>query len=377
MRARLWRATATPLASIIGSGFLVLAPILLHTFGRMAPAVMATMCVVAYLIGAAIRKNIHYMATAQPLSSSEHRLDRLSSWTLVIAYVVTVSYYLNLLGAFAVSLTPFNERLYAQITTTVVLVGIGVLGWTRGLRGLEWAEEFAVAVKLAVIGGLLVGLGYFAGHLPEFSTQPKGPMNGATIQVALGLLITVQGFETSRYLGAEYTPKERIQTMRLAQIISALIYVAYIGLVSISIPAAEIGRSETAIVEMTRIIAPVLPALLVLAALTAQFSAAVADTNGYGGLIHELSAGRLRERSKYLLLVVTGLLFTWGANVFEIISYASRCFALYYAVQCVLAALFLYRRGGSRLQSGGYLVLCLGCLAVVLFGVPAEGATSS
>jgi hypothetical protein len=57
-KALLWRAAITPLASIIGSGFLVLGPILVSSFGQYAPLVMAALCIFAYLFGAAIRFNI-------------------------------------------------------------------------------------------------------------------------------------------------------------------------------------------------------------------------------------------------------------------------------------------------------------------------------
>jgi len=42
--AKTWRATITPLASIIGSGFLVLGPILTVSYGEFAPLVMAALC---------------------------------------------------------------------------------------------------------------------------------------------------------------------------------------------------------------------------------------------------------------------------------------------------------------------------------------------
>ena len=53
-----WRATITPLASIIGSGFLVLGPILGVSYGGYAPLVMIGLCAIAYLFGSAIRFNI-------------------------------------------------------------------------------------------------------------------------------------------------------------------------------------------------------------------------------------------------------------------------------------------------------------------------------
>ena len=60
---QVWRATITPLASIIGSGFLVLGPILDVNYGGYAPLVMVSLCAVAYLFGSVIRFNIADIAT--------------------------------------------------------------------------------------------------------------------------------------------------------------------------------------------------------------------------------------------------------------------------------------------------------------------------
>ena len=90
----------------------------------------------------------------------------------------------------------------------------------------------------------------------------------------------------------------------------------YIGLLAFLFPPKTVPLNETAIIDMMGIVAPILPVLLVAAALSAQFSAAVADTNGSGGLIAELSRGRISPRVGYTLLVGIGLLLTWTANVF-------------------------------------------------------------
>ena len=59
LRAKpIWQTMTTPLASIIGSGFLVLGPILATEFGGFAPLVMGLLCLLAYLFGAAIRFNM-------------------------------------------------------------------------------------------------------------------------------------------------------------------------------------------------------------------------------------------------------------------------------------------------------------------------------
>ncbi|MEJ7661864.1 MAG: hypothetical protein WKG07_20940 [Hymenobacter sp.] len=48
----------------------------------------------------------------------------------------------------------------------------------------------------------------------------------------LGLIITVQGFETSRYLEHDYPPEMQIRTMRHAQWIALGIYLAFIALLT-------------------------------------------------------------------------------------------------------------------------------------------------
>ena len=83
--------------------------------------------------------------------------------------------------------------------------------------------------------------------------------------------------------------------------------------------------------------------MLVLAAIMSQFSAAVADTVGAGGLVQEETARRISDRRAYLLVSGLAIVLVWSANLFEIISLASRAFALYYLLQ-TLQALRLARR---------------------------------
>jgi len=84
--------------------------------------------------------------------------------------------------------------------------------------------------------------------------------------------------------------------MKYAQFIASIIYVAYIGFLAFSFPANTITLSETAIIDIFRVIAPILPALLIGAALLSQFSAAVADVVGAGGLLVEVTDGRVRRQ---------------------------------------------------------------------------------
>ena len=373
----LWRATVTPLASIIGSGFLVLGPLLGAAYGYLAPAAMLFLCLSAWAFGSAIRFNIRRIAsTSGNRTDAEDGLETFASWALAFAYVISVAYYLNLLGSFAVSLTPVDDRYHAQLVTTGVFLFIGAVGWTRGFQALEGLELTTVTLKLAIIAGLILGLAVFVfGRMTDGGLifLPSERTGWDALTLAFGLIITVQGFETSRYLGHTYDAEIRVRSMRNAQVISTGIYVLYALLLTYVFDSSVLQFSETAIIGVMEVVAPVLPALLVAGALAAQFSAAAADASGSGGLISELTRDRLTERASYLLLVSVGIAMTWAFNVFQIISYASRAFAIYYAIQAAIACVGSWsagRRGVAMLYFG---LLAFGLVAA-LTGQASEGA---
>lgn len=374
-RSSMWRAMMTPLASIIGSGFLILGPLLNALYGGWALLAMALLCLVAYLFGAAIRANIADRNDGTPLEGAGKALDTASSWALAFAYFIAVAYYLNLFGAFAVDLTPWNNDVSARIVTSAVFGVILVVGWTRGFGALERMEQVSVGIKLSIIAGLLAGLvWYFADRASvgalHFNPVGVGPHDA--ILLGFGLIVTVQGFETSRYLGAVYPAEMRIRSMKLAQLVSTVIYLVYIGLISFVFHADNLHVDEAAIIDLMRVVAPILPGLLVAGALAAQFSAAVADTSGAGGLVVELTRQRVGPRIAYAALVGTGLLLTWTSDVFEIISYASRAFALYYGLQSAVAAISAWPQDGRRAEAAGYGLLALLGLAIAVLGMPVE-----
>ncbi|MWD27908.1 hypothetical protein E0K89_010525 [Aquicoccus sp. SCR17] len=374
-RAVLWRAAITPLASIIGSGFLVLGPILDASYGALAPLVMGALCLGAYLFGAAVRFNIARLDGRSPRSRTEEELELAASWMLAFAYIVSVAYYLNLLGAFSVSLTALDDPYHAKLVTSAVFIVILMVGWTRGFAALERLEQVTVGLKLAIIAGLLFGLAwYFGARAAEGAlvVNPALVTGWPALTLGAGLLVTVQGFETSRYLGEDYDAATRIRSMRLAQGIASLIYMVYILLLSYVFAQGTLKLSETAIIDLMEIVAPILPILLIFAAISAQFSAAVADTGGSGGLLAELTRRRLSPRGGYLLLTVVGLVLTWVASVFEIISYASRAFAAYYALQSLIAARGAWATGQRR-RGLAFAVLGVLGLAIALLGTAVEG----
>lgn len=373
-KGRLWRATTTPLASIIGSGFLVLGPILSVLYGALAPLVMAILCSISYLFGNAIRYNIRVIDGPDPRPAVVERMETIASAILAFAYIISVTYYLNLFGAFGVRLTPLDDSYHARLLASAMLLLILMVGWTRGFSALERLEQVSVGIKLAVIAALTLGLAvYFCQKTNESALllNPVAISGWPAIATIFGLIITVQGFETSRYLGRTYDAHVRVRSMRLAQHIATGIYMFYILLLAYVFPPGTLKLDETAIVNLMEIVAPILPGLLVVAALSAQFSAAVADTTGSGGLIAELSGGRISPRHGYGALVGIGLFLTWNANVFQIISYASRAFAAYYGMQAIIAAVSAGQRGDLQ-RSIIYGAAAVMGLAITIFGIPVE-----
>ncbi|MBY9068389.1 hypothetical protein K1X12_15920 [Hyphomonas sp. WL0036] len=371
-----WRATVTPLASIIGSGFLVLGPILSENYGKFAPLVMVALCAAAYAFGSAIRFNISALDETPARPATEKRLETAASWALAFAYCVSVAYYLNLFGAFLVKMTPLNSAANAKLATSAALIFILVMGWMKGFAAMERMEQITVSVKLAIIVGLLAGLSLFFGKqaaqdalIFDAPTQSGWP----AVAMAFGLIVTVQGFETSRYLGEEYSAAMRRRTMQYAQWISTGIYLLYVLLLTFTLDVSGHALSETAIVELTVDISIILPVMLVVAALAAQFSAAVADTSGAGGLAEELTRGRLPARAAYVMLILIGLGLTWFVDIFEIITFASRAFALYYCLQCAIAARTALAYPRDRMRGVFYLALSALALAIVFLGKSVEG----
>ncbi len=376
-----WRATVTPLASIIGSGFLVVTPLLAPVVGSWAPLAMVGIVVLAYWVGSAMR---FVIVEVEPRlddgspSRSLMDLERLSRLLLGFAYVVSVAFYVRLMASFVLR-TVEDGEFAAQVMTTVVLLSIGVIGWLRGLHGLEMLEEVAVGTKLAIIGGLLVGLMVFDGQDPSAvldAYHARGIAGGGwrTVRVLAGMLLVVQGFETSRYLGTHYDRSIRVESMRRAQLLSAGIYVVFVALSVRSFDVLPATVDETAILEVAGEVTPVLVPLLIIAAVASQLSAAVADTAGGGEMLTGATRAVPGAGIGYLVVTSSAIVVVWLADVFAIISFASRAFAAYYFVQTVMVVLVLARSrdiSGRRVRLAGFGALLLVLGFVTVFAIPA------
>ena len=372
----------TPLASIIGSGFLVVTPLLAAVVGSWAPVAMVGIVVFAYWVGSAMRfviAEVEPRLDAPAPSRTLVDLDRLSRMLLGFAYIVSVAFYLRLMASFVLRPVATGE-VAAQVLTTLALVGIGALGWLRGLHGLEVIEEFAVGAKLAIIAGLVAALVVFDAGDPsavaDAYRNAQIDWGGWTaVRVLAGTLLVVQGFETSRYLGSAYDASTRIDSMRRAQLISGVIYVAFVALSVRLFDALPPTVDETAILDVAGEITSVLLPLLVIAAVASQLSAAVADTAGGGEMLTGFGRADSSVGVGYVAITGAAIAVVWLADVFAIISLASRAFAAYYFLATSMALVVLVGdrsmpRRTARLAGFGGLIVLLGL--VVVLAIPAD-----
>ncbi len=377
--SELWQAIVTPLASIIGSGFLIIAPMLAMIGGNTAPWLMILIVCFAYLLGAVIRFNIlhaeHHLKQDSGITAI-NSLERFSNLVLSFAFIISVCFYLRILWSFVLELFSANIPVLAQSLTTITLIIIGFSGWRWGLHALENQEKISVSIKLAIITILLMALFQYDLVHGFINREVQSESHSITerLRMLAGMLLVVQGFETSRYLSTDYSQTMRIKSMKLAQLISAFIYIVFVFLITPLMPFISYENvDETAIINLTSHVVVILPYLLVVAAVMSQFSSAVADIIGTGGLIEEESYGYLSERPSYLLVAGLGIVLVWFADVFEIVALASRAFALYYLLQTILAF-----RVSFELEKGRYrllwqmtlLVTSVLLAAVVLFAIP-------
>jgi hypothetical protein len=375
-----WRATVTPLASIIGSGFLVCGPLLAHEFGGGAIIAMALLLLLAYAVGAVVRFNIIHVENHAPGLNFHDPFAwamRATQVLLAIAYAVSVAYYLKLLAEFTLrpmGVADGNHALISNVIVTAIIVGLTLLTFSGDVRRIEHAAHGTVSIKIGLIAGILAGLALWW-FLDPSQAVPIPPLiiSWGSIPMLLGLLITVQGFETSRYLGDSYDQATRIRTMRHAQWISSAIYLAFLALLTPILGRAMHAEGVAGIYDVMSFVAPLLGLLVLGAAVTSQMSAAIADAIGSGGLLIEVSRRKLGVRAAFIASSALSIAIVWLTDPFQVIALSSRAFALFYAMQAVLA-LWVSQRTGlhNPLARAAFVLVALICVVAALVGAPAE-----
>ncbi len=380
-----WEATLTPLSSIIGSGFLVMAPILASIVGPLSPIAVTVIVIIAYSIGHIIRfniRNIEPLIKAKKLKRLDRDIEYLSNVVLVFAYVIAVSFYIALLVDFLLAYLELSNPILEKILSTIIISFIAITGYKKGLGGLEKMESLSMTIQLSIVVALITGLSVYAisffngSEALVFDYQQRSiPVK---IQMLAGALLIVQGFETSRFIGEKYSAEIRIKSMRYAQLLSGVLYIVSVILFMPLIQHINLIHVELSqIINITALAATVLPVMLIIAAIMSQFSAAVADISGAGGLLNENSRNMLSTNVSYIAVAIFAIVLIWTFDLFNIITLASKAFASYYLLQTLLALFYWYRKLKnntlpSLLRGASYALLAIILIAIIIFSIPAE-----
>jgi hypothetical protein len=360
-------ATVTPLASILGSGLLIIVPILERTLGAMALAGVLGILVIAWFVGTVIRHNVVAVETAEAngtLDAATTVLHRIGDAVIVVAYVISVALYLRIMAQYIVRyFHTGGDPVVESIIAGAVVVLIVVIGAIRGFAGLDRLDRFSLTAVLALTVVLLAALvTHDAGAIStgDFALPPIPDVDPWTSLLILGgTVITVQGFETVRFLGAQYDAPTRVKASRIAQLTAAGIYVAF---VIAATPAMGLGTASGADVTLLTITARAAPWLalpLVLSAVLSQFSAAIADVSAADGNLRGF--GRWFSGSRpYLITGVLAIALTSTLPLLLLVSVASRAFAAYYAMEAVIAV---------RTSTGVWRKLGFGTLAALMAAI--------
>ena len=366
-------AAVTPLSSILGSGFLIIVPILELTLGSLALAGVALVCGLAWMVGTATRHNV---AVAEPLRDAGRldpatlRLERAADAVIVAAYVISVALYLRIMARYGVDLVTEDGVVAERALACAAVVVIVAVGAARGFAGLDLLERVAlggVLILTAILGATLfvhdaVALAGDGLRLPPVPDRGVGDI----LLVLGGIVITVQGFETVRYLGEEYDRETRVRASRVAQAAAAAIYA---GLALVATPVMGIGTdagADETLLDVTGRVAALLSIPLVATAVLSQFSAAVADTAAADGNLNQIVRAMRRPWS-YVLSGAAAIVLVWLMPFFALVTLASRAFAAYYAIECVIAL----RTSTRPLPRAGFGALAVLMAAIAVFARPA------
>ncbi len=337
-------ATSTPLSSIFGSGFLIIVPILAGATGTYSVLAMAAVCALAYAVGSVIRFNIKHAEPVLAGTPGDATLsfERASDYALVLAYIISVCLYLHILSAFVLGGFHADTALNENLLTTAIIAIITAIGITKGLKVLGALEQWGLYTTLAIIALLLVGFAWYdwsawqsVEGLTWFTALDHTPWEILTI--VAGTLIVVQGFETPRYLADSYDADLRVRASRWSQIISTAVYLAFVAVALPVVHTLNGKYDDNSLIALVGVAAAGLALPLIAAAALSQFSAAVADTLAATGNMQETTHGHLKAKWGCILVGGGAIALSWSASTIEIVALASRAFAFYYMLQCLVA----------------------------------------
>ena len=366
-----YQATVVPLSNIMDVGFVVMSPAIVLLAGYAAPLVMLGICLVAIATGFAISYNIRHF---EPLKGSGDRLlivGRVSRIALTLASVINIAYYTLLLVTLALwPLGAYTDRNLA-IIGTVLLAGLIVVGLAGRMDGLNRLADKTTAFNLSAVVAVVVAFGVY--NLLEairgtWDPPPTDTVIDATaLRQIIGLFAIVQGFEAARYIGGRFSQEQRITSMRVAQTVATVVFVALLAFVLILFAQVTTDFDGTAIFHVSNAVGDLMPWLILLAALGSQTSAIIGATMSRSDMLTDETA--MSRRGTFLLLLVPAIAVFLLTDVALAVSLASRVFAVYFVFQAAIAWV-LARRVRNWPAVAGFSVIAVGMAGIAILGLP-------
>ena len=368
-QSKQYQATVVPLANIMDVGFIVLAPAVVLLAGFSAPLVMLGVCLVAVAAGFAIAYNIRHYEPLRDTGDPVTRIESTAQWALLAASIVNIAYYtLLLMALFLLPLQAFSTGRQA-FWGTIYLGAIAVIGYFGGMDWLNKQGDRTTAFNLAAVFGVLVAFVIFnvqqaLGGRWELGESPTPGVE--EFRKIIGLFAMVQGFEAARYIGVRFSAERRISTMRIAQGISTVVFVALIASILVLFLPPTVEPDGTAIFAVSDKIGNAMPYLLLLAAIGSQTSAIIGATSSRSDMLVDAKVPR---RISFLIILIPAILVVIFTDVNVAVNLASRVFAAYFLTQAFLAGV-LARRNENWGAVAGFTVVGLAMATILIFGLP-------
>ncbi len=372
-QSKKYQALVVPLANIMDVGFLVLSPIIVALVGFSAPFFMLGICLLAMAAGTAITYNIRHYEPLIGTGDSTEKIGALSNWMLLGASVVNIGYYTMLL--MTLTLLPLQVYSENRVTTmsVIALVVLMLAGYKGYLPLLNRLGDRTTAFNITALVAVLAVFATYnlnqaiSGNWSLPTYEPD--VDAEVYRKIFGLFAMVQGFESARYIGNRFSGELRVSTMRLAQVIATIVFVALIGLVLLPFGQFQPRADATAIFVVSDQISVYLPWLILVAALGSQFSAITNATSSRSDLLMEATRSRLDKRFTFPLLLVPAILIVLFIDVIQAVSVASRVFAIFFTLQAVIAVM-LAARNRNWAATAGFVIVGLMTSAIAVFGLP-------
>jgi len=369
-RSSAYQATVVPLANIMDVGFILFAPAIVLLAGFRAPLFMLGICLVAIAAGFAIAYNIRHYEPIAGQGGAPDGFEEASEWALLGASMVNIAYYTIVL--IALVMLPFGStdptvRGWVGAAVLVVVIAVGVGG------GMDWLNrqgDRTTAFNLAAVLGIVAAFVVF--NVQDliggrWDIGESTTMGTDDIRKMIGLFAIVQGFEASRYIGVRFGSELRVTTMRVAQVISAAVFVVFVlALLAAFLPPIGVADGAAILEAADDVGGAPLPWLLLLAAIGSQTSAIIGATSSRSDMLVERKVPR---RWSFPIILVPAVLMVLFVDLNVAVNLASRVFAAFFTIQASLALLLAYRNRRWPAM-GGFGVVVAAMLAVLVFGLP-------